>query len=416
MEQNSILNNPELLKPFLFKRYIDDIFMIWTHGPEELKKFIKHINTIHPTIKFTADWSDSNIEFLDTKVTLSNTTLSTELYTKPTNAQAYLLRTSYHPRHTFLSLPFGEFLRTRRNCSSLDSFDLHAKRIYQAFLKRGYEAQILDSALAKARSKNRSTLLEKYNNSDLLNQAFVGTQTQSTDSPNSTFYFITKYHDGVKKLQQIIRDNWDHLGKSPETEHLYDSQLITGFRKNTNLKGLLVKAQIPLTSPTPGTAGKIIKDCPNPTTCTLCPKLNTSGSITSFKNKKTFHSRCKASCISHNIIYCIQCNTCGKQYVGQTKREFYTRFKEHTKDQTKATLDEVNQPLAKHLTRTDHTGSIDQITCFILDFIKSPSCSNKGALERNDKERIWIHRLESLRPHGLNTMEPKPFLKSVVRE
>ena len=136
LEQNSILNNPELLKPFLFKRYIDDIFMIWTHGPEELKKFIKHINTIHPTIKFTADWSDSNIEFLDTKVTLSNRTLSTELYTKPTNAQAYLLRTSYHPRHTFLSFsPIWRILKDQKKLQLTRQFRFTCKTHLPSFLK-----------------------------------------------------------------------------------------------------------------------------------------------------------------------------------------------------------------------------------------------------------------------------------------
>ena len=33
-------------------RFIDDIFMIWTHGREELDKFINYLNSIHPKIKF----------------------------------------------------------------------------------------------------------------------------------------------------------------------------------------------------------------------------------------------------------------------------------------------------------------------------------------------------------------------------
>jgi hypothetical protein len=325
-----------------------------------------------------------------------------------------LLRTSYHPRHTFTALPYGEFLRTRRNCSDLTSFDTHSKGIYTAFQKRGYQNNILDQALAKARTKDRHSLLEKYDNPDWLNQAFLNTQTPNTQPQQSNLYFITKYHDGIKQVQNIIRDNWDHLGKSPDTEHLFESTLITGYRKNTNLKGLLVKTQIPLLSPKPGTAGIILRECPDPQNCTFCPMMDTTGKITSFKTKETCHSRAKAVCIAHNIIYGIQCNTCGKQYVGQTKRVFSVRLKEHIKDLTKTTLTEKDQPVAKHLTKPDHTGRIDQITLFVLDFIKSPSHSDRGALERNDKERIWIHRLGTLRPHGLNTMEPKPYLKPVA--
>ena len=169
-----------------------------------------------------------------------------------------------------------------------------------------------------------------------------------------------------------------------------------------------------MTTPNPGISGKIIRDCPDPENCTLCPRFDSSGKITSFKTKKSCYSRTKATCLAHNIIYGIQCNTCGKQYVGQTKRNFSVRFREHTNDLSKNNLNEIDQPVAIHLTRPDHTGSIDQITCFVLDFIKSPSHSDRGALERNDKERIWIHRLGTLRPHGLNTMEPKPFLKPVT--
>ncbi len=40
-------------KPVVWWRYINDIFWIWTHGPEKLTDFISTLNTAHPTIKFT---------------------------------------------------------------------------------------------------------------------------------------------------------------------------------------------------------------------------------------------------------------------------------------------------------------------------------------------------------------------------
>ena len=38
-------------------RYIDDIFFIWTRTIEFLKRFLKHMNSVHRTIKFTAKYS-----------------------------------------------------------------------------------------------------------------------------------------------------------------------------------------------------------------------------------------------------------------------------------------------------------------------------------------------------------------------
>ena len=43
------------LNPDNWWRYIDCIFLTWEHGAESLKLFLGKINSIHLTIKFTAD-------------------------------------------------------------------------------------------------------------------------------------------------------------------------------------------------------------------------------------------------------------------------------------------------------------------------------------------------------------------------
>ncbi len=45
-----------------WKRFIDDIFLIWTGDTQQL---LTHINSIHPTIEFTSDISLVEITFLD---------------------------------------------------------------------------------------------------------------------------------------------------------------------------------------------------------------------------------------------------------------------------------------------------------------------------------------------------------------
>ena len=45
---------------------------IWEHGEESLKEFINEINSFHPAIRFTADWSKEWINFLDVEFTLNN--------------------------------------------------------------------------------------------------------------------------------------------------------------------------------------------------------------------------------------------------------------------------------------------------------------------------------------------------------
>ena len=54
------------LKPKIWKRFIDDIFIIWNHGENELQKLLEQLNQFHPTIKFTEEHSEYGIPFLDT--------------------------------------------------------------------------------------------------------------------------------------------------------------------------------------------------------------------------------------------------------------------------------------------------------------------------------------------------------------
>ena len=71
------------LKSYLWWRYIDDIFFIWEHGEEKLKEFIDVLNKKHPTIKFTAEWSKKQINFLDVTVYLKNVKIKTDLSMLP---------------------------------------------------------------------------------------------------------------------------------------------------------------------------------------------------------------------------------------------------------------------------------------------------------------------------------------------
>ena len=84
------------LKPLLWLRFIDDIFMIWTHGEDKLQEFITYLNSIHPTIKFTHEFSYTHISFLDTTVKINEKRELYTLYGKPTDTHLYLHYSSTH--------------------------------------------------------------------------------------------------------------------------------------------------------------------------------------------------------------------------------------------------------------------------------------------------------------------------------
>ena len=92
-------------QPFIWGRYIDDIFMMWTRSVQDLNTFTSFLNDIHPTIKFTCDYSFPSIPFLDVNVSLHNGKIVTNFYTKPTDKRQYLLHSLCHPIHTKRAIP-----------------------------------------------------------------------------------------------------------------------------------------------------------------------------------------------------------------------------------------------------------------------------------------------------------------------
>ena len=86
-------------------RYVDDILAIWEHGEENLHKFISHINSFHPTIKFTYDFSKLSINFLDVEV---HNKLVTDFFVKPTDTHQYLEASSCHVFHSKRAIPYSQ--------------------------------------------------------------------------------------------------------------------------------------------------------------------------------------------------------------------------------------------------------------------------------------------------------------------
>ena len=67
-------------------RFMDDIFIIWSYGKQELEEFKQLANNIHPTIKFSFNSNEKEIPFLDTIIYRGKDNyLLTRLYHKPTD-------------------------------------------------------------------------------------------------------------------------------------------------------------------------------------------------------------------------------------------------------------------------------------------------------------------------------------------
>ena len=148
--EDRILQSADL-KPTLWVRYIDDIFMLWPHGPISLKSFLDHINNFHSTIKFSSSHSSEQIHFLDVMIHLKGNRLITNLYKKPTDRKQYLHYKSCHsnwkklsPQHSKRGIPYSQLLRIKRICSEEHDFTSNSSELMKSFLSRGYPRQVLE--------------------------------------------------------------------------------------------------------------------------------------------------------------------------------------------------------------------------------------------------------------------------------
>ena len=95
--EEEIFKNTKL-KLFLWLHFLNDIFCLWTEGVHKLKEFFNYLNECHPSINFTVEYYEKQINFLDVLVTKSDSSekLCSSLYTKLTDTHQYLHATSCH--------------------------------------------------------------------------------------------------------------------------------------------------------------------------------------------------------------------------------------------------------------------------------------------------------------------------------
>ncbi len=81
------------LKPGFWFRYVDDTLSSWCHGLDNPERFLDHINSLHPSIKFTYELQkdDKIIPFLDVLFTVrENGSLGHKVCRKPMHTDSYL--------------------------------------------------------------------------------------------------------------------------------------------------------------------------------------------------------------------------------------------------------------------------------------------------------------------------------------
>ena len=86
------------------------LFVPWTRSLKDLNHLHYYLNSLHPSINFTIEYSQKELPFLDVLVKKTGTSINTDIYFKQTDSQQYLISDSckyyLNPAVKFLDLIF----------------------------------------------------------------------------------------------------------------------------------------------------------------------------------------------------------------------------------------------------------------------------------------------------------------------
>ena len=159
--ENPLLNSEGLL---FYRRFIDDIFFIWSGNLLSLHSFLNELNSMASTIKLTWNISTEEVVFLDMSVCVDHdnpSQLITRPYQKPLNRYLYIPFTSYHPTHAKRSFIKAELIRYVRLSSRRSDFLIIRKKFFHRLQNRGYPRCFLTKVFSEVHYDSRPSFLSE---------------------------------------------------------------------------------------------------------------------------------------------------------------------------------------------------------------------------------------------------------------
>ena len=328
-----------------WKRFLDDIYILWVGSSVKLHEFLDDLNQIHPTIKFTVSHTtpmaeeqpcgcqpSEKLAFLDTATSIINNTISVDLYKKPTDRCQYLLTSSCHPPHIAENIPFSLAYRIVRICSEPESRDRRLMELRDMLLSRDYNGRLVDCAIERAKAIPRERALERVVKEKVKKRRPV---------------FSVEYHPALPSLSKILKKHWRVMSEDPYLAEVYPLPPMVSYRRPKNIKDKLVRAKVPPATSRPKRKIAGMKRCPYD--CLTCPYVQPGRTIKASATTYRHDLEASVDCQTANLIYCLSCDKCQEQYIGETEKTLSQRFAQHrgyvnTKKLDKATGAHFNKP------------------------------------------------------------------------
>jgi hypothetical protein len=140
---------------YLYKRYLDDIIIIWSDIPEkpyawnELLAYLRRV----PGLSWTYKIHEDTINFLDLDIFPYEGIYATRTFQKPLNLYLYPPWSSAHSPATKLGFIYGLILKYKRQNTRQEDFIHVCKLTFDRLLARGYPRDTLRKIFSRALTK-----------------------------------------------------------------------------------------------------------------------------------------------------------------------------------------------------------------------------------------------------------------------
>ena len=215
------------LKPTVYFRYMDDIFLIWPHCTNIFQTFLENANRTYPNKCFTHEYSSTAVSFLDVIIKINKGIISNSLYKKNTENHRYLQYTSCHPMHMKNYIIFSQLLRYKRIYSDRKDFIKHSKEIVTHFLHIGYPIKFI---------------LKQWDKVNKVQRASQFTHREKTIDDHIPL--VQTYHPTIVSIKKSFINEWKLNCNINSAKHLFCNSPVCAYRQPPNHKCMLVKSNL----------------------------------------------------------------------------------------------------------------------------------------------------------------------------
>lgn len=330
---------------------------------------------------------------------------------KETDSRSYLYFGSTHPNHIYSSIIYSQCLRLRRIINDDQRLAERIDELKECFYNSNYPRKMVENISSKVKTfERRLPTSRNTSNSSILLPA---SPDQKSIRVISTFGSDEALIEVIEKFEPVLESSTS-LSPSTSTSSASDRPPVKKFFSYVKRTGSSLRRRL-LNPQQHAESSAVAKTEPcHHRNCKCC---NMIGSDDSYSINGLKIRSAPGTCSSYNVVYIFMCNLCDRKkcYVGRTVRPLHERVTEHRANFYKI----LNDPSLKHsdeyLREDSDTYSLGahlvdehgitnrpdfdlSYTVFIL------KNSSPRSLEVN--EHLFIQKLRTLKPHGINSCDP----------